>query len=122
VPDPDLRRQREVVDAWLAAAREGRFEDLVALLHPDVVLHADDGTPRIVRGAAAVAQQAFANARLAVVAHPALVNGVAGFVVTRDGAPHAVAAFTVTGGRIVAMDILADPERLARLDLSGFGV
>jgi RNA polymerase sigma-70 factor (ECF subfamily) len=122
LPDPDLRRQREVVDAWLAAARDGRFEDLVALLHPDVVLHADDGSPRIIRGAEAVAKQAFANASLAAVAHPALVNGVAGFVVVLDGAPRAVAAFTVAGGRIVAMDILADPERLAQLDLSGFGV
>ena len=121
VPDPDLRRQREVVDAYLAAAREGRFDDLVALLHPDVVLHADDGTPVIVRGADQVAKQAFANAPLATFAYPALVNGVAGFVVTRNGAPHAVAAFSVAGGKIVAMDILADPERLAKLDLSDFG-
>lgn len=125
VPDPDLRRQREVVDAWLAAARDGRFEDLVALLDPDVVLRADTGAgiaPTIVRGAEAVARQAFANASRAPFALPALVNGVAGFVVARDGAPISVAAFSVADGRIVQLDILADPERLANLDLSDFGV
>jgi RNA polymerase sigma factor (sigma-70 family) len=125
VPDPDLRRQREVVDAYLAAAREGRFEDLVALLDPEVVLRADSGAgipPLVVRGAEAVARQAFANAPLASFAHPALVNGVAGFVVARDGTPISVAAFTVADGRVVALDILADRERLARLDLSDFGV
>jgi RNA polymerase sigma-70 factor (ECF subfamily) len=125
VPDPDLRRQREVVDAWLAAARDGRFEDLVALLDPDVVLRADTGegiAPTIVRGREAVARQAFANAARAAFAQPALVNGVAGFVVARDGAPIAVAAFSVAGGRVVQLDILGDPERLAKLDLSDFGL
>jgi RNA polymerase sigma factor (sigma-70 family) len=119
-PDPDLRRQREVVDAFLAASRDGRFDDLVALLDPDVVLRADSGEPRIVRGARAVASQASAHAALAAYAQPAVVNGVAGFVVIRDGAPTSVAAFTVVDGKIAAMDILADPERLASLDLSEF--
>ena len=125
VPDPDLRRQREVVDAYLAAARDGRFDDLVALLDPDVVLRVDGGAgigPRILRGADVVAAQAFSNAPLAPFAQPAVVNGVAGFVVVRDGAPFAVAALTVADGRVVEMDILADPERLANLDLSAFGV
>ena len=124
VADSDVRRQREVVDAWLAAARDGRFEDLVALLDPDIVLRADTGAgiaPTIVRGAENVARQAFANAARASFAQPALVNGVAGFVVVRDGAPISVAAFTVAGGRVVELDILADPERLAKLDLSDFG-
>jgi len=124
VPDPDLRRQREVVDAYLAAARDGRFEDLVALLDPDVVLRADIGAgvaPKVIRGAEEVAKQAFSNAPLASFAHPALVNGVAGWVVVKDGAPIAVAALSVADGRVVELDILADPERLANLDLSEFG-
>lgn len=125
VLDPDLRRQREVVDAFLAAARDGRFEDLVAVLAPDVVLREDTGARaglRTVSGAGKVATQAFSNASRASLAQPALVNGVAGFVATRDGAPIAVAALSVADGRIVAMDILADPERLANLDLSDFGI
>ena len=124
VPDPDLRRQREVVDAWLAAARDGRFEDLVALLDPDVVLRVDSGAkiaPMTVRGAEEVAKHAVTNAPLASLAMPALVNGVAGFVVVRDGAPISVAALTVADGRVVELDILVDPERLAKLELSDFG-
>jgi RNA polymerase sigma factor (sigma-70 family) len=125
VPDPDLRRQREVADAFLAAARDGRFEDLVALLDPEVVLRVDEGAeiaPLTVRGAEAVARQASSFALEASLAQPALVNGVAGFVGVRDGVPFAVAALSVAGGRIVEMDILTDPERLANLDLSDFGV
>jgi RNA polymerase sigma-70 factor (ECF subfamily) len=125
VPDPDRRRQREVVDAYLAAARDGRFEDLVALLHPDVVLRADTGAgiaPTIVRGVEEVSRQAVQNAPRAAFAQPALVNGVAGFVVVQDGAPISVAALSVVDGRVVELDILADPERLANLDLSEFGV
>jgi RNA polymerase sigma factor (sigma-70 family) len=123
VPDPDPRRQRAVVDAFLAASRDGRFEDLVALLDPEVVLRVDGGAtiaPRTVRGADEVAREASAYAALASLAQPALVNGVAGFVVARDGAPIAVAAVSVTDGRVVEMDILADSERLAKLDLSDF--
>jgi RNA polymerase sigma factor (sigma-70 family) len=126
VPDPDLDRQREVVDAFLDASRNGRFEDLFALLDPDVVLRVDGGAElgsRVARGAEVVAKQAYANGvPLAPFAQPAVVNGVAGFVVVRDGAPIAVAALSVADGRILEMDILADPERLANLDLSEFGV
>jgi RNA polymerase sigma factor (sigma-70 family) len=124
VPDPDRRRQREVVDAYLAAARDGRFEDLVALLHPDVVLRADTGAgiaPTTVRGVDEVSRHAIQNAPRAAFAQPALINGVAGFVVVRDGAPVSVAALSVVDGRVVELDILADPERLANLDLSDFG-
>ena len=95
VPDPDLQRQHEVVDAFLAAAREGRFEDLVAVLDPEIVLRVDEGpgiAPRIVRGAEEVAKQAFSYAPAASFAQPARVNGVAGFVVVREGAAVAVAA------------------------------
>jgi RNA polymerase sigma-70 factor (ECF subfamily) len=108
LPDPDPRRQREVVDAYLAAARDGRFDDLVALLDPEVVLRAAGGpgaAPMTVRGADAVSRHALANAHLAAFARPAVVNGVAGFVVERDGAT-VVAAFTVARGRIVRMDFV----------------
>jgi RNA polymerase sigma factor (sigma-70 family) len=125
VPDPDLRRQRAVVDAYLAAARDGRFDDLVAVLDPEVVLRVDRGGeegPLVVHGAQHVARQALRGAPVGAVAHPALINGGAGWLVTSDGAPIAVAAFTVADGRVVELDILADRERLAQLDLSGFGV
>jgi RNA polymerase sigma factor (sigma-70 family) len=121
-PDPDLGRQREVVDAFAAAAREGNFEALVSVLHPDVVLRSDGGAARpsdtaLVRGARAVAERASRFARLAPYARPALVNGAAGAVVMPEGRPFAVMAFTVVDGRIVAIDVLSDPERLDRLDL-----
>ncbi|MGH2955053.1 MAG: RNA polymerase sigma factor SigJ [Solirubrobacterales bacterium] len=122
VPDADLARQREVVDAFLAAAREGDFEALVAVLDPDVVLRADRGAlrpaSRVVRGAREVAKQATGFARLAPAARPALVNGAAGFVVAPGGRPFAVAGFTIANGKIVEIDILADPARLAELDLT----
>jgi RNA polymerase sigma-70 factor (ECF subfamily) len=124
-PDPDLARQREVVDAFLAAARGGDFEALVAVLDPEVVLRADRGPAQggalQVRGAAAVAGQALTFSRLGAgggTVHRALVNGAAGVVATRDGRPFSVLGFTVSGGRIVEIDILADPDRLARLDLA----
>ena len=118
-PDPDLNRQREVVDAFLRAAREGDFEGLVAVLDPDVVLHQDFGDGvREVRGAEAVASQAQAYSQLALEIHPALVNGAVGAVATRDGRPFSVGAITVRDGKIVEMDFLADPERLAKLDLT----
>jgi RNA polymerase sigma-70 factor, ECF subfamily len=120
VPDADLGAQREVVDAFVAAAREGDFEALVAILDPDVVLRADFGPgSREVRGAEAVARQATGYSQLGLVMHPVLINGVAGMVSTRDGRPFSFGAVTVRGGRIVEMDILADPERLSRLDLTG---
>jgi RNA polymerase sigma-70 factor (ECF subfamily) len=130
VPDGDPVRQREIVDAFLAAARGGDFEGLLALLDPDVVLRVDLGTPsgggfplpagasRAVHGAAAVAGQALTFSRLSPYARPAMVNGAPGVVTAPEGRPVAVMGFTVSGGRIVRLDLLADPERLARLDLA----
>jgi RNA polymerase sigma factor (sigma-70 family) len=123
VPDADLDTQREVVGAFLAAAREGDFDALVAVLDPDVVVRADLGPlapsqSREVRGAEAVAGQALAYSQLGLLVRPALVNGVAGLVSIRDGEPFSVGAFTVRGQRIVALDVLADPERLRELDLA----
>jgi RNA polymerase sigma-70 factor (ECF subfamily) len=122
VPDADLATQWEVVDAFLAAARDGNFDALVALLDPDVVLHADagaalPGVPREVRGAEAVAGQASAWSRVGLTVRRALVNGAAGIVAMRDGRAFSVGAVTVSGGRIVELDFLADPERLERIDL-----
>ena len=124
-PDPDLVRQREVVDAFFAAARLGDLEGLVAVLDPDVVLRADGGARRpdvstIVRGAREVAQRAVMFSGMAPFVRPALVNGAAGVVVIRHGDPFSVLGFTVTNGRIVEIDALADPERLRRLDLTLF--
>jgi len=116
-PDADVARQRAVVDAFFAAARRGDFDALVAVLHPDVVLRADFGPRRagastVIRGAAAVAQQARLGASPAAELHPALVNGAAGTVITMRGRPYAVMAFTVASGRIVEIDVIADPERV----------
>jgi RNA polymerase sigma factor (sigma-70 family) len=123
VPDADLARQREVVDAFLAAARGGDFDALLAVLDPDVVVRSDlgavpPGASRVVRGAPAVAEQALTFARLSPFAQPALVNGAAGLVVARHGRPFSVMGFTITGGKIVEIDILVDPERLHQLDLA----
>jgi RNA polymerase sigma-70 factor (ECF subfamily) len=123
VPDPDLSAQWEVVDAFLGAARNGDFDALLAVLDPDVVLRADGGATglsRYERGAETVASQASMWSRVALTLHRALVNGTVGFVNTRDGQPFSVAAVTVSGGKIVEIDILADPERLAKLDLTVF--
>jgi RNA polymerase sigma factor (sigma-70 family) len=120
--DGDLAQQREVVDAFFAAARDGDFEALVAVLDPDVVLRADAGAlaeaSAVIRGAANVASRALMFASPGRRVHPALVNGAAGVVVTVDGRPFSVMGFTVADGRIVAIDALADPERLSRLDLT----
>jgi RNA polymerase sigma factor (sigma-70 family) len=122
VPDADLARQRAVVDAFLAAARGGDFGALLAVLDPDVVLRADraalPGGSVVVRGAAAVAGQALSFSRFAPSARPVLVNGTAGIVAVPGGRPFAVLGFTVRRGKIVEILILADPERLRRLDLS----
>jgi RNA polymerase sigma-70 factor, ECF subfamily len=121
VSDADVDTQREVLEAFLAAARDGDFDALVAVLDPDVVLHADAGPlggSRQVRGAEAVASQALGFSRLDLVVHPALINGAVGAVSTRGGEVFSVGSFTVRGGRIVEMSILGDPERLSRLDLS----
>jgi RNA polymerase sigma factor (sigma-70 family) len=120
VPDADLDTQREVLDAFLKAAREGDFEALVEVLDPDVVLRADRraDAPRVLRGAANVARGALAFSRLDVEVRPALVNGAVGTVTFRDGRPFALAGFTIRNRRIVEMDIIADPERLSQLDLT----
>jgi RNA polymerase sigma-70 factor (ECF subfamily) len=121
--DADLHQQRRVVDAFLAAAREGDFERLVAVLDPDIVLRADGGAlagaSRLVRGAQAVAGQAASFSKLGLSNRVVLVNGNIGVVSRRpDGRPFSVLGFTIAGGKIVEIDILADPERLNRLDLS----
>ena len=119
--DADLTRQREVVDAFLAAARAGDFDALVAVLDPEVVLRADSGAvltgaPREVRGAPAVAKRA-AKGR-ARAARRALVNGVVGVVVAPRGRLLMVLSFTISGGKIVEIDAIADPERVSQLDLA----
>jgi RNA polymerase sigma factor (sigma-70 family) len=124
VPDADLSAQWEVVEAFLAAARNGDFDALVAVLDPDVVLRADgglEGISRHVQGAETVASQALMWSRVDLTIHRALINGAAGMVSLRDGQPFSVAAVTVRGGKIVEMDILADPERVSQLDLAVFG-
>ena len=122
-PDPDLARQREVVDAFFAASRNGDFDALVAVLHPDVVLRSDGGTARpqwslVIHGAENVAGQAVLSSRLSPFVRRALINGAAGAVVAPRGRPVSVMAFTVADARIVAIDVLSDPERLRRLDLT----
>ncbi len=121
LPDPDVTAQWEAVDAFLAAARDGDFERLVAVLDPDVVLRADGGLTGLshhVEGAETVAGQALMWSRVDLTIRRALINGAAGMVSLRDGRPFSVAAVTVRAGRIVEIDILADPERLAGLDLA----
>jgi RNA polymerase sigma factor (sigma-70 family) len=122
VPDADLDTQREVVEAFLAAARDGDFDRLVAVLDPDVVLRADlgpqPGRSREVRGAEAVAGQAFMYSQMGLVMRLALINGAVGLVTTRNGEPFSVGGFTVRGGRIIEIDFLADRARLRELDLT----
>jgi ketosteroid isomerase-like protein len=120
VPDADLTRQREVVDTFLAASRAGDFDALLALLDPDVVFRADRtgasaGGSREVRGAPAVAKQFSGRAQLA---RPALVNGAVGVVVAPRGQLLLVLGLTITRGKIVAIDVVGDPERLRQLDLA----
>jgi RNA polymerase sigma factor (sigma-70 family) len=121
--DADLRRRREVVDAFLAASRSGDFDALLALLDPDAVLRVDravlaPGAPAEVHGAAAVANAHLAASRGARFARPALVNGAPGVVVAPGGRLLLVLDLTVEDGRIAAIDAVADPERLAALDLA----
>jgi RNA polymerase sigma-70 factor (ECF subfamily) len=121
-PDASIASQRRVVDAFFAAAREGNFEALVAVLHPDVVSRSDGGSRRkgatgVVRGAAAVAGSALTFRKLSPYVHPVLVNGAVGVLVAPGGRPYAVMAFSVRDGKIVAIDSLTDPKRLAKLDL-----
>jgi len=121
--DADLRTERRVVDAFLAAARDGDFDRLVTVLDPDIVLRADGGAvkgmSRLVRGAQAVVAQAAAFSKLGLSNHVVLVNGNIGVVARLpDGRLLSVIGFTIAGGKVVEMDILADPDRLTRLDLS----
>jgi len=122
-PDADLTRQRAVVDAFLAASRAGDFDALLALLDPDVVFRADGGAVRagasmVVRGAQAVAGQFVGRARGA---QPALVNGTAGAIAVAEGQLGAVLGFTVRRGKIVEIDVVADPERLSKINLTVLG-
>ena len=115
-PDPDLARQRQVVDAFLAASRAGDFAGLVQVLDPDVVLRADLGagrSPVVVRGMRAVAK--WARAPRGAQLHPVLVNGAVGTVVTLNGRPFAVLAFTVVGAKIVEIDGIRDPDRVSHI-------
>jgi RNA polymerase sigma-70 factor (ECF subfamily) len=119
----DLTRQWSVVEAFLAASRDGDFEGLLAILDPDVVLRADAGAgpfgPSVlIRGASEVIAQAQRFAPLGRFARPVLVNGGPGFLIARDGEPLALMAVTVHDGKVTEMDILADPARLAALDLT----
>ena len=120
-PDPDLRAQRGVVDAFFAAARGGDFDALIELLDPETVMRTSAGAARpddsvVVHGAAAVARRAMMFAQPAAVLRPALVNGAAGVVVVVGGRPVSVMGFTVANGSIAAIDSYSDPERLSRLD------
>ncbi|MCJ0875527.1 sigma-70 family RNA polymerase sigma factor [Streptomyces sp. AP-93] len=121
-PDPDLARQREAVSAFFAATRDGDFDALLALLHPDVVLRSDGGTVRagqsvVLTGARTVGSQAALYSALAPFVRPVLVNGAAGVLCVVEGRLMSVMAFTVTGGRITAIDVLTDPDRLDAIDL-----
>jgi RNA polymerase sigma factor (sigma-70 family) len=120
-PDPDLTRQRAVVDAYFAAAREGDLGALVAVLNPDVVLraHRRDGDPLELHGASRVAQGAITARRFAQYVRPALINGAAGVVAFDGERPFAVLAFTVVDDRAVSIDVFNDPELVAKLDIRG---
>jgi hypothetical protein len=116
VPDPDLRRQRQVVDAFLAAARQGDFDALLAVLDPDVIFRADLGpdSPRQPRlGAPLVARHILATApQFSGLDSPIIINGAAGALFGDPADPIAVVAFTITGGRIAVIDLIADPDKL----------
>jgi RNA polymerase sigma-70 factor (ECF subfamily) len=123
VADASMARQREVVDAFFAASRDGDFDALVAVLDPDVVLRSDGGVARpgvslVIRGGKAAAERALTFGRLFPFVRPALINGTAGVVVAQAGRPLSVMAFTVSDNRIVEIDVVADPVRLEQLDLA----
>ncbi|GAA1883789.1 sigma-70 family RNA polymerase sigma factor [Actinomadura bangladeshensis] len=123
VPDPDMSRQRAVVDAFLTASKNGDLEALVATLAPDIVLRAEaEGEFLHLRGARTIAQRAIAFSFRAEFARPALINGTAGLVVATEDEPIAVMAFTVVNDKIAELDIYADPSRLATLDPPLFDV
>lgn len=119
-PDPDITRQRQVVDAFLAAAREGDFDRLLAVLHPDVVLRADFGADNDIierNGVEAVTEMVSSFASLASFAHPVLINGAVGVLIAPEGKPFALNAYTVVDDKITAIHILADQARISQLDL-----
>jgi RNA polymerase sigma-70 factor (ECF subfamily) len=120
-PDPDLSRQRAIVDAYFAAARDGDLDALVAVLDPGVLLraHRRDGEPLELHGAARVAEGAISARRFAPYVSPALINGAAGVVAFDGDRPFAVLAFTVLGDRAIAIDVFNDPEMVAKLDIHG---
>jgi RNA polymerase sigma factor (sigma-70 family) len=120
VPKPDLRRHREVVDAFLAACRNNDLAALVAVLDHDVVLRADGaaGDSRVVRGAGDVAKGALTYSKMAPFARPVLVNGTPGLIAAPHGQPFAVLGFTIAGDKITEIFVLSDPERLRHLDLT----
>jgi RNA polymerase sigma-70 factor (ECF subfamily) len=119
VLDADLTRQRGIADAFLAAARKGDFDALLEALDPDVVVRSNGA--EALRGAAAAAGRALAGARFAQVSLPALINGAPGVVIATDGMPVALLAFTITGAKIVAVDVIDDPGRIAEADLTILG-
>ncbi len=126
-PNADSAQQRTVVDAFFAAARGGDFEALITLLDPDVVLRSDGGTARprasaFVRGASTVAKRALMFSQPSALLRPVLVNGAPGVLVIANGQPFSLMAFTLTQANIIEINVLADPERLAQLDLSASDV
>ena len=126
LPDgSDLAAQRAAVDAFLAASRDGDFDALIAVLHPDVVYRADRGAAAggsvEVRGAGSVAGQAMAFSQHGLIIRPVLINGTPGVISSRDGRPFSVIGFTVTAGKITEIDVIVDPDRLRQLDLSALG-
>src|SRR5216683_6291882 len=119
VSGTDLTRQRAIVGAFLTAARNGDFDALLEALDPDIVVRSNGA--EAVRGAAAVAGRAFPFTRIAQVTLPALINGAAGVVTAADGRPITLVAFTITGAKIVAIDLIDDPRRIAEADLAILG-
>ena len=123
--DGDPATQRAAVDAFLAASRDGDFDGLIAVLHPDVVYRADRGAAAggsvEVRGAKTVAGQAMAFSQRGLLIRPVLINGMPGVISSRDGLPFSVIGFTVTAGKITEIDVIVDPDRLGQLDLSALG-
>jgi hypothetical protein len=118
-PGTDLTRQRAIADAFLTAARNGDFDALLQALDPDVVVRSNGA--EAVRGAAAVAGRAFPFTRLAQITLSALINGAVGVVTAADGRPITLVAFTITGAKIVAIDLIDDPRRIAEADLAILG-
>jgi len=119
-PDPDLAEQRRVVNAFLAAARAGDFDALIEVLDPDVVFRIDTraGDRLPVEGAEAVAKQILTRGRpFAPLGRPAIVNGGAGVIVMPGDRPIAVVGFTVAGGRIAEIDVIANPDKLRTVDV-----